>query len=199
MRRPHPPMLLSCLLLILLLSGCGGKSATINYYSLQTGTPQLDMKSEVPLPVTVGVGPVRLPQLLKRPHLVTRNDTYQVHHAESDRWSGDLQEEIAYVLADSLTCQLGTERISIYPWLKRLSPDWQLQVDIQRLDGELGKAAYLEARWVLTDNRDDLVLSGVSRYREPPEGDGYPALVAAESRLLGAFAREMADKIRSRN
>lgn len=199
MRRPHRQIALSCLLLTLFLTGCGSKPATVNYYSLQAGTLQFDTQAVLSEQITVGIGPVRLPQLLKRPHLVTRDDSYQVRHAETERWSGDLQEEVTYVLADSLTRQLGSEKIALYPWPNRLAPDWQLRVDVQRLDGVLGKSAYLEARWVLTDNREDLVLSGLSRYQEEINAPGYQGLVAAESRLLETFAQEMAEKIRSRH
>lgn len=199
MRRLQPLIILGCLLLIVQLLGCGGKTVNINYYSLEASTPQIARQSEQPLPVAVGVGPVRLPQLLNRPHLVTRSATYQVEHAEFERWSGDLQEEITQVLAGNLSRQLGTEKIIIYPWTKSFSPDWQIRVDIQRLDGELGKAAYLEARWTLTDDKDELVLTGFSRFQETIEEAGYEALVAAQSRLLETFSREISEKIRSRN
>jgi hypothetical protein len=196
----HPQRLIAvgCLLLLMPLFGCGGKAATVTYYSLQAATPQYDRRSEQPAAVSVGVGPVRLPQLLKRPQLVTRDDAYRVVHAEADRWSGDLQEEIVYLLADNLARQLGSEQIVIFPWPSRLAPDWQLRVDIQRLDGVLGQAAYLEARWVLSNRREDLLLSGFKRSREALEQPGYQALVAAQGRLLERFGREMAERIRLR-
>lgn len=199
MRQLQPLIILGCLLLITLPVGCGGKTTNINYYSLVANTPQIDTQPVQQLPVTVGVGPIRLPQLLARPHLVTRSETYQVQHAESERWSGDLQEEITHTLAGNLSRQLGTEEITIYPWSKSFSPDWQLRVDIQRLDGELGKMAYLEARWTLIRDKNGLVLTGVSRQQEKIQGTGYEALVATESQLLENFSLEISEKIRSRN
>jgi len=199
MRQLQSLITLGCMLLVVQLLGCGSKAVSINYYSLEASTPQIDKKIDQPLPLSIGVGPVQIPQLLKRPHLVTRSATYQVEHAAFDRWSGDLQEEITHALARSISRQLGTKKISIYPWGKTLSPDWKIRVDIQRLDGERGKAAYLEARWTLIDKKGVIVLTELSQHHEKIEENSYEALVAAQSRLLEIFSLEISDKIRSRH
>jgi len=199
MRQMQPLIIIGCLLLLTLQVGCGRKTTNINYYSLVANTPQVETQPAQQLPISVGIGPIRLPQLLNRPHLVTRSETYQVQHAESERWSGDLQEEITHALADNLSRQLGTEKITIYPWPKSFSPDWQLRVNIQRLDGELGKVAYLEARWTLSREKNDLTLTGVSHHKKEIKETSYEALVAAESQLLENFSQEISEIIRTQN
>lgn len=189
-------MISICMLLATQLTGCGGKTLEVTYYSLTNSSPQIDKRTVEPLPIILGIGPVSLPQLLKRPHLVTRSADYRVEHAEFDRWSGDLQEEIIHALAENLSEQLGAETTLIYPWAKQITPDWQVKVDIQRLDGELEKVAYLEARWMLKNTKQELILTGFSRHQEAIKEAGYEPLVAAQNRLLTTFSRELEDKIR---
>lgn len=192
-----PGLILStCVLLAILLSSCGGKVQEITYYSLANSSPPIDRQNMEPLQISLGIGPVRLPQLLKRPHLVTRNANYRVEHAEFDRWSGDLQEEIVHLLADNLARQLGTDNVLTYPWPKLFDPDWQVRIDLQRLDGELEQAAYVEVRWTLKNSKKELLLTGFSSYREEIKEAGYESLVAAQSRLLTTLSSELADKIR---
>jgi len=199
MSRLKPLTIWSCLLLTLPLAGCSVKTPVTNYYSLVASTPQIKTRTAQPLSVAVAVGPIRIPQQLNRPQIVTRSDTFQVNIAEYERWSGDLQEEMTHVLSSQLSQNLGTEKIIITPWPRSYTPNWQIMVDVQRFDGQLDEAAFLEARWVLTEKETDLILTGFSRYQEQVEGAGYPALVAAQSRLLEALSREIAEQIRTHN
>jgi len=199
MSRLKPLIIGSCLLLTLPLAGCSVKTPVTNYYSLVASTPQIKTRTAQPLSVAVAVGPIRIPQQLNRPQIVTRSDTFQVNIAEYERWSGDLQEEMTHVISSQLSHHLGTDKIIVTPWPKAYTPNWLIMVDVQRFDGQLDKAAFLEARWVLTKKETDLTLSGFSRYQEEVEGAGYAALVAAQSRLLETLSLEIAEKIRTHN
>ena len=191
---------LGSLLLLTLLAACGSKKAPdIRYYSLTSATPSSELPAADTFPTRVGVGPVSLPQLLKRPHLVTRSEDFRVLHAEFDRWSGDLQEEVGQVLADNLAGQFGADNVVLFHLGKLVTPEWQLIVEIVRREGELGRAAYLEARWSLTNERKKVALSGAAQYREKLADSSYTALVAAQNLLLQNFSREIVEKIRRHN
>ncbi|MDT8421494.1 MAG: PqiC family protein [Desulfuromonadales bacterium] len=191
---------LGSLLLLTLLSACSGpKTQEIRYYSLLSTTPQDKAPAVEEFESRVGVGPVSLPQLLKRPHLVTRSGKFRVLHAEFDRWSGDLQEEVGQVLADNLAGEFGADNVVLFPWGKLFAPEWQLTVEIFRLDGELDDAAYLDARWSLANERKKVALSGAAQSREELAEPSYAALVEALNRLLEDFSREIAEKIHHHN
>jgi uncharacterized protein len=69
-------------------------------------------------------------------------------------------------------------------------------VEITRFDGELGGRCVLQARWRVLGRRGvPPAMHGQSRLSEPAGGD-YAALVAAQSRLLGALSAEIARAIR---
>ena len=69
-------------------------------------------------------------------------------------------------------------------------------IEVTRFDGELGGRCVLQARWRVLGHRGaPPTVHGQSSLSEPAGGD-YAALVAAQSRLLGALSAEIARAIR---
>jgi uncharacterized lipoprotein YmbA len=148
--------------------------------------------------IAIGVGPVTLPELLDRPQIVTRTSRNELRLAEFDRWAGSLKDDFSRILAENLSILLSTDRVSLYPWRRSISVDYQVVVDVVRFDGELGGDARLVARWTVLGGRDKEVLSmHTSRISEPSGEQSYAALVGAESRALGRLSREIAEAIMS--
>ena len=145
--------------------------------------------------IAIGVRPVDLPEELDRAQILTRTGPNTVHLAEFDRWSAPLRDSVTQILAGNLATLLPGDQVVAWPWPPGTPMDRQVVVDITRLDGELNGRCVLQARWrVLGHRGTPPVVHGRSSLSEPSGGD-YTALVAAQSRLLGALSADIARAI----
>nr|NIO09492.1 hypothetical protein [Deltaproteobacteria bacterium] len=136
--------------------------------------------------VAIGVGPIKLPEHLDRPQIVTRTSRNELELAEFDQWAGSLAGDFLRVLAENLSILLSTDRVSLYPWRKSVPVKYQVVVDLAHFEGELGGNALLVARWTVFGGGDKkLLLMEKSRISELSGGRGFEAMVAAQSRALG--------------
>lgn len=146
--------------------------------------------------IAIGIGPIKLPEHLDRPQIMTRTSRNELELSEFDRWAGSLADDFSRVLAENLSILLSTDRVSFYPWRKSVPIEYQVLVDVTRFDGTLGERASLIARWTVFRGRDKKVLfMQKSRIIEPSGAQGYGAMVAAQSRALGHLSREIAKAI----
>ena len=147
--------------------------------------------------MAVGVGPVSLAGYLDRANLVFQESGNRMAVAESHRWAGDLEENVARVTATNLGRRLGTGNVRTYPWGSDSELRYQVSLDIRQLHGTAGGEAVLDAAWrvySLPDRR--MVASKSWSGSEPLKADGYDELAAAQSRLLGRLASEIAATLR---
>ena len=145
----------------------------------------------------IGVGPVALAGYLDRANLVFQESGNRMAIAESHRWAGDLEENVARVTAANLGRRLGTGNVRTYPWGADGDLRYQVTLDIRQLHGTSGGDAVLEAAWRVYSLPDRRIVASRSwSGTEPLSADGYDALAAAESRLLARLAGEIAATIR---
>lgn len=187
---------------LIVFTGClnlgeGTHDATKFYVLSPLSTSEV--KTEVPgdtKPVAIGLGPVTFPEYLNRPHIVARSSGNQLQMAEFARWAEPLVENFSRVFAENLSVLLSTDRIVPYPRKKSMPTDYQVTVDVIRFDGTPGEKASLVVRWtVLGDDGEKVLQKKKSSLSEPTDGQGYEALVSAESRLVTALSREIAAAI----
>lgn len=182
-----------------LLAACLGQgSPQITYYSLLTMAQMETVPSALPTrsDLQLGIGPLTVPDALKRAQMVTRDAQNRYLFNEFHRWAGTLEDDIALVLGDNLGELLGVNRIGFFPWLPHFAPTHRLVMDIVRFDGNLSAEAILSARWTIVDGSGKRVLaSGKSVYRQPVEPGDYTGLALAESRLLAALSEELAGEL----
>lgn len=188
----------SLLLSLLMLFGCTLRSApTVNYFSLLT-LEQLGETASVAAhhKMQLGVGPVVIPDNLKRSQIVTRQHGNQFEFDEFNRWAGVLEKDIEAVIGDNLGVLLGVENIGFFPWQPHFSPSYRVVIEIQRLDGSLGGEAVLDARWTVLGSDGKQTLAGArSVFRRPSTEPGYAGLVKAESQVIVDFCKVMAEAI----
>lgn len=193
-------LVLLALGICLVLSGGCASTKPSRFYTLSSmASSETETKSEATdQDVAIGVGPIKLPEHLDRPEIVTRTSSNQLELAEFDRWAGSLADDFNRALAVNLSILLSTDRVSIFPWRKSMPIDYQVVVDVARFDGELGGNAWLIARWTLLRGDDKKVVSmESSRISEPSSVRGYEAMVAAQSRALAHLSREIAGAIKT--
>jgi len=185
--------------LLLLQAGCsiGGASRPSEFYvlSAEPGSA-ISSRSAAAEQLTVGLGPITIPDIFDRPQIVTRPQPNRIDLAEFDRWGGDLNRDLGRVLAQNLMSRLNTDSILPHPWSRSDEPDFQVAVRVFRFDGELGNAARLEGVWRLMDGAEGCELT-VKRFRfdETLAGKGYPEFVAAMSRAVAKLSQEIAEQI----
>lgn len=141
----------------------------------------------------VGVGPVAVAAYIDRPNLVFQQSDNRLAIAESHRWAGDLEQNIASVLANNLGRRLGTGNVRTYPWSEDGDLRHQISIDIRQLHGTTDGDAFIEAAWRVYSLPDRRMSASRSwSGTEPLAADGYDALAAAQSRLLVRLAAEIA-------
>lgn len=189
-------LLLTAMMLVLIVPACAVHEAPTHFYALNATIDDAPENHQHP-PVKVGIGPLNFPKVLQRPQVVTRQQDNKVNVADFHQWGGRLDDDFLRVLADNLVILLGSNQIYTYPWERRLRPDYQVRINVSRFDGKLGKEVLLRARWQLLSRKDGKELAAEqSLIREPVLGGGYTAYVAAQSRALARFSRQIAASIK---
>lgn len=179
-----------------LLAGCAVQEPPTHFYALSATLDDAPPLSEH-VPLKIGIGPLNFPKVLQRPQVVTRTDDNRIDVADFHQWGGRLDDDFLRILADDLVMLLGSTNIYTYPWDGRLRPDLQIRINVSRFDGTRGQEVMLRARWQLIDRKSGKALtSEQSVIVEPVEDDSYAAYVAAQSRALGKFARQLAQAVR---
>ena len=199
-QNPHRPIILLVAICSLALSGClaGGPGKPTNYYVLNSlYSSGMETRAVAELKnIAIAVGPIRLPQYLDRPQMVTRAQPNEIKIAEFSQWSEPLRVNFARVLAENLTILLDSEQIIIFPFLKEAFFDYQITVEVTRFDGNLEEGAQMRASWTIWGpKRGEVLLKKYSFFNEPVSSADMDALVAAESRTVADLSKEIAEAI----
>ena len=180
---------------VMLLAGCRGASENARFYKLSSiDVPEEGSKAEKG--VVIGIGPIKFPDHLDRPEIVTRTSRNALQIGEFNQWAGSLRKDFSRVLTENLSILLSTDYVFVFPWQQTIPIDYRVTVEVSRFDGELGKSATLIARWTVMDGeKKELKAIQRSSITEPAQGKTYEAMVAALSRTVEQFSQEIAETI----
>ena len=179
----------------LALAGCATSPAT-RFYVLTPVPPGDAAASPASVGITIGLRSVTLPDELDRPQIVTRTGPNTVQIAEFDRWSGSLRDSVMQLLAANLATLLPGDQVTVYPWRLGTSVDREAIVDITRFDCEMAGQCALQARWRVLERRGTPSTDYGQSTLSVAAGRDYAALVATQSRLIGALSAAIARAIR---
>ena len=181
-----------------LLAGCGSTPLT-QFYKLSF-LPSAQQENPAASPgenIAIGVGPVELPEYLDRPQIVTRKSENQLEISEFHRWAGSLPQGFSRVLAKNISNLLPTDRVAVFPWEGNFSPTYQVKVEVEQFDGQVGKQVSLRVNWSLVGQEGNKELAVRKSFiEEPVPTKDYDGLVAAESNALATLSREVVEEIR---
>lgn len=164
---------------------------------LQGETPeQASLSSGPHLDVSIGVGPVTLPAYLARPRMATRVSDNELEYLEASRWAQPLDESLSHVVASNLRLLLWSERVVVHPWYSTRKPDYAVSVDVLRFERGSTGAVSMHARWSLSDAEGAVLASSPFERELPADGAAISAAVGAQSQLVAAMSREIADAVR---
>jgi uncharacterized lipoprotein YmbA len=190
--------LVTLALSVILLAGCRGTSEKARFYKLSAILSSDESAKPAGKGVAVGIGPIKFPDHLDRPEIVTRTSRNALRIGDFDRWAGSLREDFSRVLTENLSILLSTDYVFVFPWQKPIPLDYRVAVDVSRFDGELGKSATLTARWTVMDGeKKELKSIQRSNITSPVDGNSYEAVVAALSRTVEDLSREIAETIKT--
>lgn len=176
---------------MILWMGCASSSAPPDYYGLQsrTDTPG----QHAPSQLTIGLGPVQLPDYLDRSTIVTRLSPNRLQIHADKRWAGSLQSEITRVLGANLKNETGSRQVVLFPWGSDVEPDIRFRVVIHAFEGGTANGVHLNTTWSIAwPASDRAVVLHDSELVERVAGKGFESLTEAMGRALSALSHEMA-------
>ena len=185
----------------LALAGClGGPSAPTNFYMLSplSTTPAGTSAATAEARIRIGLATVVVPEYLNRNEIVVNLDNTVYRLAEFNQWAEPLSENLTRVLEENLTNLLRDDSIDVFLASDSSIPlDYRLEVDVLRLDGNLGGQATLISQWALLENEEDeLKLMRRSEYQEQAADNTYKELVLAKSRTIERLSRDIAAAVK---
>ena len=143
----------------------------------------------------IAIGPVRIPDYLDRPQIVTRSGKNELKLSEFDRWAGSLESDVTRVLVEDISSLLPADRFSVVLWTPYLESQvpasYRVEVLVDRFEGTLGDSVLLKAQWGVFAEDGSLLLKKESRISEQMNGSSYDALVAAMSSALERLSRDI--------
>jgi len=186
-----------CLLMVF-GAACRGITPPVEFYTLNAAieTPATSQVAAADQDLAIGVGPMGIPKTIDRPQIVTRSSPNRLSVDEFHRWAGSLREDFLRVLSVNLSILLKTNRVATHPWEDYFKPTYRVILDVHQFDGSLGEQITLNVTWTITgrDGRNALLVRK-SMIAQPVSSKDYEAFVAAKSRIIASFSREIATEI----
>lgn len=181
---------------VILTTGCG-RTPSINYYQLSAMvSDHITANTNEIGEAVIGIGPLRLPERLDRPQIITLLDANRLQVSDAHRWIEPLDENISRVLRENLSVLLDTEHFLLYPWSRTEKVDYQVFIDLLRFEGEGYQIAQLEAVWSIRDIEGKILLSRQrSNYQVKTSVADHEGLVSAQSQTLASFSSEIAQQL----
>jgi uncharacterized lipoprotein YmbA len=164
--------------------GLGCSSAPVRYYTL-TPTPDTGPPARMTPPIDVRV--LHIPSQLDRAELMVRTGPTDVTFLDNEHWASPVKDELKQALWVELRRRLG--RVTgLRPALTSLSID----LDVRRLEAQLGQYALIEASWSATlpagtSSAGARAVACTFRADEKI-GTGYAGMVEGYQREIAALA-----------
>lgn len=186
---------------ILFLSGCMSvpNSPNPRFYSLQPLNPGAAVeKFNVAADTIIAVGPVRIPDYLNRPQIVTKDKKGMLTFAQFDRWGDPLDVAFTRLINADLAVMLPAASMEVYPWNIAIPVKYQVLVDVIRLESELDGELFLAVQWSIVDAQDNkMLLTRRSEFNSPVKPHTYSALADTLSRVFVSLSTDIAKAINS--
>lgn len=187
------------LVIALALGACFRNTAPIHYYMLKplepAGSSHTKTRRMASDPV-IGLGPIRIPDYLDRPQIVSAVSDEEYNLAEDHRWAERLDETLTRVLAENLSALVPTQRVVLHPWPREQKVDAQITVNVQELHLDATGRVRLIARWTVRHSEQGFA-DRESSCRLPASSADYQVIVDAQSRCIGQLSQEIAGTVRT--
>lgn len=195
----RPALFVSALVATLLAACVGGQTKNPNFYTLlpEADVARSSTTAEIGNQQVMLVGPIRLPEYLRRPQIVTRVEGARVEQAEFERWAGPLDSQIEAALIRNLLTDL--QDVAVVSHRQRgIEPTYRVSVNVEDLVGRLDGSLELSATWTLVrfTDQDETRQLHDSRIQVAVTGSDYASLVEAHQQALSVLSQQIADAVR---
>lgn len=189
-----PVCLIISLLLSVLVVACG-TSPPVRYYSLQPTEPVLENDAEDS--VIVRLGPLRIPEYLKRTQIVTRTDNAEVIIDDFSRWAEPLDQAMHSVVASNLDSLLSDVIVVAYPHITSIDFDYWILGGVSQFDADASGKVTLIVQWGLMDSKRNTILAPLRRRFEAQASNSndLEAIATAMSDVLRQFSLDIAEQL----
>ena len=194
MKERKMTLLASALLASVLLTSCAG--SPIAYYSLDKGLRETTTDTTDATKTLAYLRAVRIPTLLQRPEIVTRNtESNQVNIVKDTLWAGNIEEEIAKQYARELEHAMPGLIAFNAPVLPDGDPDVFYTIEIDQLDGQRGGDVHLRMHWTAKYGGTNQTEQGTFKATERTNGNTIDDYVDAMNALITRSAQAMAAQL----
>jgi len=179
-------------LMLLLVVGCASP-AGVDYLTLTSPAQDTLRKNAAPL----SLGPVTLPDYLKRSGLARRDSDGALHYSARELWAEPLDRGIQRTLIEGLSDAMGNALVVAFPGPSSIAPDYRIAVSVRRLTATSSSVA-ISATWQLfrmTGKQQASVKQGRFNQEKTLASPTGPDIARGFSELLGALAIKIADAI----
>ncbi len=143
--------------------------------------------------LTVGLGPIELPEYLRRLEIQTRTEGTRLEPSPTQRWGEPLDQGVQRVLSIDLARVLGAERIVLHPWYATEKPDVQVRIAFSRFEREDPHKVVVHAQWSVRHLGSDAPpVERETRLERATATDDGPSAALALSLALAELSREIA-------
>lgn len=156
--------------------------------------------------VSVLVGPIVMPEYLKRHEIVYRSNAHGIKINEFDRWAESLERNMTSVITSNLATHLGTDKSFDYYSNFSTKPDYSVRLNVIEFGPVSDDTVSLSVSWELINNssrQNDLQLENIKtpiQYSDiDKEGSNVANVIAAMNEALNELSLTIANKIIDKN
>jgi hypothetical protein len=159
---------------------------------------QESRKINIPSGEIIGIGPVKIPEYLDRPQIVTLDKNKMLKFAQFDRWGESLDLGLASLIREDLTVMLPGSKMSLYPWNPLIAVKYQVTLEVVQMDSELDKDMFFVVQWTVIDvqNSKTLMIKR-SEFRQPIMPQNYSGYAKTLSKTCVSLSRQIAEALAS--
>ncbi len=180
--------------LALLLGACG-TSPPSAYYTLDEAT--FEYSRDADAAEILGIGPIRVPEYLERPQMVTRGKRSELRIDDFNRWAEPIVDAQHRIIASNVDALLDDVIAVSYPYSVVTDYTAKLVGRIDRFDMDVAGTTRLDVFWAVASADNTLMIQ--PRRSIFTVAGGNPAdpnsVAEAMSNCLTQFSREIADAV----
>jgi uncharacterized lipoprotein YmbA len=185
-------------LVVLAIFATGCSSPQTRHYTLAVYALPLETAITGGPAITVGVGPVRLPEYVDRPEIVLRLSDTRVDLLSFEHWAAPLSQRFAQVLVADMQMQMPYARVIAAPPEMPTPLDVQIEVDVERFDVDQAGTAVLIARYQLRGSGGGAILAaGRAEVMANAPKAGVEGWVTALSEAVARLGRVLVEAVQA--
>jgi uncharacterized lipoprotein YmbA len=153
-------------------------------------------KFDFPAGVFIGVGPVRIPDYMDRPQMITRGKDGLLNVAQFERWAELVDAAMMRMIDENLMLMLPAAHVVKFPWGIDIPVRYQVAMDVVEMDADLEKDLEMVVRWQVMDAASrQAVFSKRSELVQAITPHDYFGLNEALSAATAALSSEIAEQL----